>query len=86
LFSAARSPSSVYTQSPDDIPPIDPKALFDVEMHARKVAENLDTLMQGLVGKLHKVHTTSMLLSCCNVIQYNVMSFEPDPVFLHIEK
>lgn len=50
---APRSPSSVYTQSPDDVPPIDPKALLDVELHARKAAETLDVLMQTLVARLH---------------------------------
>lgn len=51
-----RSPSSVYTQSPDDIPPIDPRALFDIELNARKAAESLDALLQNLVDRLHKVN------------------------------
>ena len=49
-----RSPS-VHTQSPDDIPPIDPRVVCDLEIHARKVADSLDNMMQTLTNKLYKV-------------------------------
>lgn len=51
----SRSPSSLFQQSPDDIPPIDPQAIHDLEMHALKVADNLDLLMGNLKTNLHKV-------------------------------
>ena len=54
----SRSPSSVFQQSPDDIPPIDPQAINDLEMHALKVADNLDLLMGNLKSNLHKVIIT----------------------------
>lgn len=49
-----RSPS-VLTQSPEDIPPIDPRAVLDLEINARRVAENLDFMMSNMKGSLNKV-------------------------------
>jgi len=42
-------------QSPEDIPPIDPRVVYDLELHARRVADNLDNMMQILTNKLYKV-------------------------------
>ena len=50
----SRSPS-LLTQSPEDIPPIDPRAVLELEMNARRVAENLDVMMANLKGSLNKV-------------------------------
>ena len=49
------SSPSEQAQSPEDIPPIDPRVVYDLEQHARRVADNLDTMMQGLTNKLYKV-------------------------------
>jgi len=48
------SPSEL-AQSPEDIPPIDPRIVYDLELHARRVADNLDNMMQTLTNKLYKV-------------------------------
>jgi len=48
------SPSD-QAQSPEDIPPIDPRVVYDLEQHARRVADNLDNMMRSLTTKLHKV-------------------------------
>ena len=77
------SPSEV-AQSPEDIPAIDPRVVYDLELHARKVADNLDTMMQTLSSKLYKVfhwcicssnrRETSLLFQrlwwCCTLIQF----------------
>lgn len=55
VVGVSRSPSSLFQQSPDDIPPIDPQAINDLEMHALQVADNLDLLMGNLRSNLHKV-------------------------------
>ena len=57
------SPSD-QAQSPEDIPPIDPRVVYDLEIHARKVAENLDSMMQGLSNKLYKVALISLHIYC----------------------
>jgi len=48
------SPSD-QAQSPEDIPPIDPRVVYDLELHSRRVADNLDSIMQSLSNKLYKV-------------------------------
>ncbi len=50
----SRSPS-VVTQSPEDIPPIDPRAVFELEVYARNVAGSLDNMMKNLHSNLNKV-------------------------------
>ena len=52
-----RSPS-VVTQSPEDIPPIDPCAILELELYARRVATCLDQMMSNLNTNLHKVSVT----------------------------
>ena len=51
----SRSPSSLLTQSPDVAPPIDPSAIMELEMAARRVADNMDLMMGNLRNNLHKV-------------------------------
>ncbi|KAK2152452.1 hypothetical protein LSH36_328g02008 [Paralvinella palmiformis] len=46
---------SVLTQSPDDVPPVDPRALMDLEMHARNVANSLDNMMSTLKKNIYKM-------------------------------
>ncbi len=53
-----RSPS-VVTQSPEDIPPIDPRAVLELELYARRVAQSLDAMMGNLNSSLHKVGTST---------------------------
>jgi len=48
------SPSD-QAQSPEDIPPIDPRIVYDLELQAQRVAGNLDNVMQTLSNKLYKV-------------------------------
>ena len=48
------SPSD-QAQSPEDIPPIDPRVVYDLEQHARRVSDNLDNMMRSLTTKLYKV-------------------------------
>lgn len=56
-----RSPS-VLTQSPEDIPPIDPRAVLDLEINARRVAENLDFMMSNMKGSLNKM--SALTVNC----------------------
>lgn len=51
----SQSTSSILQQSPDDIPPIDPQAVIELENHARHVADSLDLMMTNLRSNLHKV-------------------------------
>jgi hypothetical protein len=51
----SRSSSLPLHPSPDDIPPIDPHAVKDIETHAKRVADNLDLMMGNLKNNLHKV-------------------------------
>lgn len=51
----SRSPSSQFPHSPIDIPPIDPMAVMELEMAAKRVADNVDLLMGNLRSNLHKV-------------------------------
>ena len=51
----SRSPSSQFQQSPVEIPPIDPMAIVDLEMQAKKVADSIDLMMGNLNSNLHKV-------------------------------
>lgn len=39
----------------DDVPPIDPHTLKDLETHAKRVADNLQQMMVVLRTNLHKV-------------------------------
>jgi len=57
-------------QSPEDIPPIDPRVVYDLELHARRVADNLDHMMHTLTNKLHKVCWCSVDVdrSCFNAV------------------
>ena len=54
----SRSPSSQFPHSPVDIPPIDPMAVEELEMAAKRVADNVDLLMGNLKSNLHKVRKT----------------------------
>lgn len=51
----SRSPSSLFQQSPVDIPPIDPHVLMDIENQARRVADSVDLMMGNLKTNLHKM-------------------------------
>lgn len=51
----SRSPSSQFPHSPIDIPPIDPMAVMELEMAAKRVADSVDLLMGNLRSNLHKV-------------------------------
>ncbi|XP_052067576.1 dentin sialophosphoprotein-like [Mytilus californianus] len=66
----SRSPSSLFQQSPDDIPPIDPQAVHDLEMHALKVADNLDLLMGNLKTNLHKM--SAITVGCLSAYKTSV--------------
>ncbi|CAH1785185.1 unnamed protein product [Owenia fusiformis] len=55
----SQSPSSLFAQSPEDMPPIDPRVVLDLELHARKVAGNLDLMMGNLKSNLHKMSAIS---------------------------
>lgn len=66
----SRSPSSLFQQSPDDIPPIDPQAIHDLEMHALKVADNLDLLMGNLKTNLHKM--SAITVGCLSAYKTSV--------------
>ncbi|ESO87105.1 hypothetical protein LOTGIDRAFT_86499, partial [Lottia gigantea] len=48
-------PSSLFQQSPDDIPPIDPSAILELENQARYIADNIDLLLGNLKTSLHKM-------------------------------
>ncbi len=50
----------MLTASPDDVPPIDPRAMMDLETHARNVAINVDHMMASLQNSLHKVFHCSV--------------------------
>ncbi|XP_041377992.1 uncharacterized protein LOC121390273 [Gigantopelta aegis] len=66
----SRSPSSLYQQSPDDIPPIDPLAIIDLENQARLVADSIDLMMGNLRGSLHKMSAISV--GCLDAYQRSV--------------
>lgn len=66
----SRSPSSLLQQSPDDIPLIDPQAVHDLEMHALKVADNLDLLMGNLKSNLHKM--SAITVGCLSAYKTSV--------------
>lgn len=66
----SRSPSSLFQQSPDDIPPIDPQAINDLEMHALKVADSLDLLMGNLKSNLHKM--SAITVGCLSAYKTSV--------------
>ena len=55
FLSVFRSPS-VVTQSPEDVPPIDPRVLIDLEAQALGLAHNVYSMMKTLQVNLHKVH------------------------------
>ena len=54
-----RSPS-ILTASPDDIPPVDPRALLEVESHARRVAASVDFMLGTLQNNLSKARRPSL--------------------------
>ncbi|XP_074644744.1 uncharacterized protein LOC141901424 [Tubulanus polymorphus] len=58
----SRSSSLPLHPSPDEIPPIDPHALKDIETHAKRVADNLDLMMGNLKATLHKM--SAITISC----------------------
>ena len=49
-----RSPS-IVTQSPEDVPPIDPRVVDDLQVQANNVAENLRHMMNTLQNHMQKV-------------------------------
>ena len=53
-------------QSPEDIPPIDPRVVADLEAHAKRVADSLDVMMNNLKTNLHKVHIQRCMKSLNN--------------------
>ncbi|XP_050391024.1 uncharacterized protein LOC126810100 isoform X1 [Patella vulgata] len=56
----SRSPSSLFQQSPDDIPPIDPNAIVELENQARRVADDVDLMLGNLRSSLHKMSARSV--------------------------
>lgn len=53
LSSLPSGPLSLYT----DPPLVDPNAIIDLEMHARRIATSMDTLTENLTEILHGVCT-----------------------------
>lgn len=70
VVGVSRSPSSLFQQSPDDIPPIDPQAINDLEMHALQVADNLDLLMGNLRSNLHKM--SAITVGCLSAYKTSI--------------
>ncbi len=62
-----RSPS-VLTQSPEDIPPIDPRAILELETQAHRVAVSVDHMLAALKVNLHKVNISSTFPVQCDTI------------------
>ncbi|ELT89444.1 hypothetical protein CAPTEDRAFT_167972 [Capitella teleta] len=54
-YSGLSRSASELTQSPDDIPPIDPRALMDLEVLAEKTSMSLQHMMSTLASDLHKM-------------------------------
>ncbi|XP_064633024.1 uncharacterized protein LOC135491225 [Lineus longissimus] len=68
----SRSSSLPLHPSPDDIPPIDPHAVKDIETHAKRVADNLDLMMGNLKNNLHKM--SNITRGCCSVYKEGIDS------------
>ncbi|KAK7102448.1 uncharacterized protein [Littorina saxatilis] len=66
----SRSPSSLLTQSPDAAPPIDPEAVMELEMCARRVADNVDHMMGNLRNNLHKM--SAITVGCLEAYKTSV--------------
>lgn len=66
----SRSPSSLLTQSPDAAPPIDPSAIMDLEIAARRVADNVDHMMGNLRSNLHKM--SAITVGCSEAYKTSV--------------
>ncbi|KAL8595206.1 hypothetical protein ACOMHN_043359 [Nucella lapillus] len=66
----SRSPSSLLTQSPDSAPPIDPGAIMDLEMAARRVADTVDHMMGNLRTNLHKM--SAITVGCSEAYKTSV--------------
>ena len=67
----------VVIQSPDEVSrplsPLDPNAVRDLELQAKKVASSLDYIMENLHNSLHAVslHTRNLqAFSCVSVVVY----------------
>ena len=59
LFLAFRSPSILTASPDDDMPPVDPRALLEIESHAKRVAASVDFMMGTLQNNLSKVTKNS---------------------------
>ena len=46
---------SIVTQSPEEVPAIDPRAIHDLEVHARNIASNIDHITKNMHDTIHKV-------------------------------
>uniref|UniRef100_A0A0B6ZD17 BLOC-1-related complex subunit 6 C-terminal helix domain-containing protein n=1 Tax=Arion vulgaris TaxID=1028688 RepID=A0A0B6ZD17_9EUPU len=66
----SRSPSSLFQQSPDDIPPIDPSAVIELENHALRVADSLDLMMGNIRNNLHKM--SAITIGCQDAYKRSV--------------
>lgn len=66
----SRSPSSLLTQSPDAAPPIDPAAIIELEMNARKVADSVDLMMGNIRSNLHKM--SAITVGCLEAYKTSV--------------
>ncbi|KAK3102373.1 hypothetical protein FSP39_010897 [Pinctada imbricata] len=66
----SRSPSSQFQQSPTEIPPIDPMAVVELEMQARKVADSIDLLMGNLKSNLYKM--SAITVGCLDAYKTSV--------------
>ncbi|XP_046342661.2 uncharacterized protein LOC124123531 [Haliotis rufescens] len=66
----SRSPSSLFQQSPDDIPPIDPQAVLELENQAHLVADSVDLMMGNLKANLHKM--SSITIGCLDAYRRSV--------------
>lgn len=66
----SRSPSSQFPHSPIDIPPIDPMAVMELEMAAKRVADNVDLLMGNLRSNLHKM--SAITVGCLDAYKKSV--------------
>ncbi|XP_061186663.1 uncharacterized protein LOC133194770 [Saccostrea echinata] len=66
----SRSPSTHFQNSPIDIPPIDPMAVMELEMAAKRVADNVDLLMGNLKSNLHKM--SAITVGCLDAYKKSV--------------
>lgn len=70
LSGISRSPSSLLQQSPEDIPPIDPLMLIELEMQAKSVASKVDLMMGNIRCNLHKMSAISV--GCLDAYKHSV--------------